>query len=83
MGEKDLTVKSVNISFEGYEALHGYLTETLDDPGAVGPRVLHFTWGQVESNTGLSVDTVIFDCEGCWWDVVKTYKDQFRQDTIF
>ena len=33
---------------------------------------------KLEAETGLRVNTVILDCEGCWVDLVSTYKDKFR-----
>ena len=36
------------------------------------------SWDLVEKITGLKVDTVILDCEGCWIDVVKENLEKFR-----
>ena len=55
-----------------------YQTFTSSDPRAKGVRVKHFTWKQVERATKLRVDTVVFDCEGCWVDVVAKHKGKFR-----
>ena len=32
----------------------------------------------MEAKTGMRVNTVILDCEGCWVDLVSTYRDKFR-----
>ena len=61
---------------------YGYQTKTSSDPDANGIRVNHFTWDQVEKSTRLTVDTVIFDCEGCWCDIVAKNKDKFRLGTM-
>ena len=61
---------------------YGYNTKTSVEHVANGIRVNHYTWDQVEKSTGLKVDTVIFDCEGCWCDVVTKNKDKFRLFTI-
>ena len=60
----------------------GYNTRTSSDKGALGVRVQHFTWDQMERFTGLKVDTVILDCEGCWIDLVKENLEKFREATI-
>ena len=33
---------------------------------------------KLEAKTGMRVNTVILDCEGCWVDLVSTYRDKFR-----
>ena len=33
---------------------------------------------KLEAETGMRVNTVILDCEGCWVDLVSTYRDKFR-----
>ena len=45
-------------------------------PGLV--RVKHFTWAQAEEMTGLSVNTVILDCEGCYVDFLAENFERFR-----
>ena len=72
LGEKDQTI------IPDDSDLPGYNTRTSDDQDAKGTRVKHFTWNQVEKTTGLVVDTVIFDCEGCWCDVVSKNKEKFK-----
>ena len=41
-------------------------------------RVKHFTWAQAEEMTGLSVNTVILDCEGCYVDFLADNFERFR-----
>ena len=55
-----------------------YNTKTVADPRAKGVEVGHFTWEKVERVTGLKVDTVILDCEGCWIDFVRDNLEKFR-----
>lgn len=55
-----------------------YNTQTSGDKDAKGVMVRHYTWDQVEKATGLKVDTVIMDCEGCWIDVVRENLEKFR-----
>lgn len=55
-----------------------YNTQTSGDTDAKGVMVRHYTWDQVEKATGLKVDTVIMDCEGCWIDVVRENLEKFR-----
>lgn len=55
-----------------------YNTRTSGDKDAKGITVGHFSWDLVEKMTGLKVDTVILDCEGCWIDVVKENLEKFR-----
>ena len=33
---------------------------------------------QLENVSGLRINTVILDCEGCWTDFVVTYQDKFQ-----
>lgn len=69
LGGEDLTVLADT---------EGYNTQTTADKGAKGVRVRHFTWDFVEKATGLKVDTVILDCEGCWIDVVRDNLEKFK-----
>jgi len=55
-----------------------YNTRTSGDKDAEGVMVRHYTWDNVERVTGLKVDTVIMDCEGCWVDIVRENLDKFR-----
>lgn len=77
LGSEDMMVLELS---EANEWLPGftYNTKTSADTGANGVRVKHITWEQVETVTGLKVDTVILDCEGCWIDVVKENLEKFR-----
>ena len=66
---------------------------TSTEEGAPGTRVSHFTWqevgilgvrlysppDQIEAVTGLDVNMVIFDCEGCMFDILKNFGDQLNQ----
>ena len=69
LGDQDLTVLANSES---------YNTKTSNDKEAQGVRVKHFTWDEVEKNTGMVVDTVIMDCEGCWTDLVKNNLEKFK-----
>ena len=69
LGQEDLTVLVETKS---------YYTQTSEDIGAKGVKVKHFTWNDLELETGLKVDTLILDCEGCWVSFVKQNKDKFR-----
>ena len=78
VGDRDMAVFSdQEVSGMEMEYLR-YQTHTSSDTMAKGVRVKHFTWEQVERATNLQVDTVVFDCEGCWCDVVATNMDKFR-----
>ena len=76
LGEKDLTV--VENTGDTYAPGFTYNTKTAADPLAKGVQVGHFTWEKVEKVTGLKVDTVILDCEGCWIDFVRENLEKFR-----
>merc|ERR1711884_634610 len=41
-------------------------------------RVRHFTWSQAEEMTGLSVNTLVLDCEGCYVDFLADNFERFR-----
>ena len=73
LGGEDMTVLADTES---------YYTKTSADMGAKGIRVKHFTWDMVEKVTGLKVDTVILDCEGCWIEFLNENKEKFREATI-
>eukprot|EP00090_Calanus_glacialis_P019130 TRINITY_DN29471_c0_g1_i1.p1 TRINITY_DN29471_c0_g1~~TRINITY_DN29471_c0_g1_i1.p1 ORF type:complete len:122 (+),score=31.29 TRINITY_DN29471_c0_g1_i1:154-519(+) len=56
-----------------------YTTRTSDKQGVAGKTIKYFTWDLVEKTTGLKPNVIIFDCEGCWYDVVKENKDKLSQ----
>ena len=60
-----------------------YTTRTSDKQGVAGKTIKYFTWDLVEKTTGLKPNVIIFDCEGCWYDVVKENKDKLREGEIF
>ena len=41
-------------------------------------KILKISNCKLEAETGMRVNTVILDCEGCWVDLVSTYRDKFR-----
>ena len=56
-----------------------YGKRTHPDLGAEGTRVAHFSWDKVEEETGILIDTLVIDCEGCLYDIIDKYKDKFSQ----
>ena len=74
VGSSDMTV----LSSTGY-----YGTRTSDEKGSMGTKISHFSWDKVEEVTGLKPNVIIFDCEGCWYSVVKEYSKKFRKRAIF
>ena len=70
LGEEDMTVLR---DTQGY----GKRTSAGDD--AEGVTVKHFTWDEVEQETGLTFNTLIIDCEGCIVNIIDTYRHKFRQ----
>ena len=52
---------------------------TTEEEGEQGVRVAHFSWDQVERETGLTINTIIFDCEGCMFPILSQYGHKFRQ----
>ena len=74
IGSADMTV----LATTGY-----YGTRTSDKQGVAGTKVKHFTWDMVEKTTGLKPNVIIFDCEGCWYNVVKENKEKLRKGAIF
>ena len=57
----------------------GYGKQTSADEDSTGTRVAHFTWDDIEQQTGLTINTLIIDCEGCLFDIIATYKHKFKQ----
>ena len=57
----------------------GYGKTTSLDENAPGVRVSHFTWDEIEKMTGLTINTIIFDCEGCMFPILSEYKHKFQQ----
>ena len=43
-------------------------------------KILKISNCKLEAETGMRVNTVILDCEGCWVDLVSTYRDKFRHN---
>jgi len=62
----------------------GYNKQTIDmnDGRKQSPEnmvtIKHFSWNQIEDVTGLKINTVILDCEGCWTEFVELYKAKFK-----
>ena len=56
-----------------------YGKRAVQDLGAEGIRVKHFSWDQVEEDTDLVFDTLVIDCEGCLYDIIENYRDKFSQ----
>jgi len=56
-----------------------YAKRTSADPEAEGVTVTHFTWDDIEEETGLAINTLVVDCEGCLFQLVDTYKEKFKQ----
>ena len=46
---------------------------------AKATHVAHFTWDDIERQTGLKITTIIFDCEGCMFPILNTYRHKFSQ----
>ena len=57
----------------------GYGKRTSAGDDAEGVTVKHFTWDEVEQETGLTFNTLIIDCEGCIVNIIDTYRHKFRQ----
>ena len=57
----------------------GYGKTTSLEKNVCGVKVSHFTWDEIEKVTGLKINTIIFDCEGCMFDILSLYKDKFSQ----
>ena len=76
MGEKDLVLvdeeQFINMPL-------GYAKVTSEDKTAKGTHVKHFSWDDIESQTGLKINTIIFDCEGCMFPILKAYRHKFHQ----
>ena len=76
MGEKDLILveedRVINMPL-------GYAKITSEDQTAKGTHVAHFTWDDIETQTGLKITTIIFDCEGCMFPILNTYRHKFSQ----
>ena len=71
MAEEDLIVMSETFGYGKRTA------ETGED--VEGVKVAHFTWDDIEKETGLIITTLIIDCEGCLFSLVDTYKHKFKQ----
>ena len=74
LGPRDVWVE------EGSAGLLGYNRRPVAGAGQ-GPgmvRVRHYTWSQAEEMTGLSVNTLILDCEGCYVDFLAENFERFR-----
>ena len=56
-----------------------YGKRAVQDLGAEGIRVKHFSWDQVEKGTGLVFDTLVIDCEGCLYGIIEKYREKFSQ----
>ena len=56
-----------------------YSKKTSPDPEAEGLRVAHFTWDDIEQQTGLTINTLVIDCEGCLFPIIDMYKHKFKQ----
>jgi len=76
MGEKDLVLvdeeQFINMPL-------GYAKITSEDKSAKGTHVKHFSWDAIERQTGLKINTIIFDCEGCMFPILKAYRHKFKQ----
>jgi len=73
MAEEDLVVLSNTT---------GYAKRTAEvdaNNNNEGERVAHFTWDDIEKETGLTITTLIVDCEGCLFSLIETYKHKFSQ----
>jgi hypothetical protein len=70
LGPTDQTVLS---------STHGYGKVASEEENAEGVRVAHFTWDDIERVTGLTINTIIFDCEGCMFPILSQYKHKFGQ----
>jgi hypothetical protein len=55
-----------------------YAKRTSTDPEAEGTKVAHFTWDDIEHQTGLTINTLVIDCEGCLFPLIEMYKHKFR-----
>ena len=56
-----------------------YGKRTSPDQEAEGMKVAHFTWDDIEQHTGLTINTLIIDCEGCLFPMIEMYKHKFKQ----
>ena len=56
-----------------------YAKRTSADPEVEGTKVAHFTWDDIEHQTGLIINTLVIDCEGCLFPLIEMYKHKFRQ----
>jgi len=70
LGEEDMVVLNTT---------QHYAKRTSADPEAEGVTVKHFTWDDIEAETGLTINTLVIDCEGCLFDLIDTYKHKFKQ----
>ena len=70
LGSQDQTVLSNTSS---------YGKATTLEKNARGVKVSHFTWDEIEKATGLKINTIIFDCEGCIFPIMTLYKHKFSQ----
>merc|ERR1719481_1920401 len=56
-----------------------YARMTSSDLTQSGTRGKHFSWDDIEQETGLVINSIIFDCEGCMFDILKSYGDKLGQ----
>ena len=70
MADKDLVVLN---------STQGYAKRTSTDGSAEGQKVAHFTWDDIEEQTGLVINTLVIDCEGCLLSLIEMFKHKFKQ----
>ena len=73
MAEEDLVVLSNTTGYAKRTA------EVDNNNNLEGEKVAHFTWDDIEKETGLRITTLIVDCEGCLFSLIETYKHKFSQ----
>ena len=64
------------------DSTQGYAKRTSSSSDNVkeeGIKVAHYTWDDIEEQTGLRINTLIIDCEGCLFDLIDKYGHKFDQ----
>jgi hypothetical protein len=70
MADQDLVVLN---------STQGYARRTSTDGNAEGQKVAHFTWDDIEEQTGLVINTLVIDCEGCLLSLIEMFKHKSKQ----
>ena len=82
LGEKDMVMMEETKMTKAMNLMNlplGYARMTSSDLSMSGTRVTHFTWDDIEQETGLLINAIIFDCEGCMFDILKSYGHKLGQ----